>query len=89
MQPGSMTKAIPAKKMKELVKEARDYSFDFYRWKKIFELKKHWLIYKKSVCPRCGIKTQRTYMGLTDRLTYFCDNCQQLYTGAKKQKKRT
>lgn len=89
VQPASMIKSLPAKKMKELVKEARDYSFDFYRWKKVFELRKHWLIYKKSVCPRCGIKTQRTYMGLTDRLTYFCGNCQLLYVKAKKQKRKT
>lgn len=79
IHPETTVDSLPPKKLKELVKEARNYSLDFYRWKKNFELKKHWLIYKKKVCPRCDLPVVRTYLGKTDRLTCFCPNCQELY----------
>jgi endonuclease-8 len=79
MHPESEVQALPSKKLKELVKEARNYSLDFYNWKKVFELKKHWLIYKKKECPRCKIRSITTYMGVTNRLTCYCANCQLLY----------
>ncbi len=79
VHPDSYINALPLKKLKELIKEARDYSFDFYVWKKKFELRKHWQIYRQKNCPRCKIKTVTAYMGKRNRLTCYCDNCQQLY----------
>jgi endonuclease-8 len=79
IHPLSLVNKLPAKKLKEMVKDARDYSLQFYKWKKAFVLKKNWLIYKKPQCPRCKIKTIRTYLGKTDRLSCYCDNCQKLY----------
>ena len=79
MHPESEIEALSPKKLKELVKETRNYSIDFYNWKKKFELKKHWLIYKKKECPRCQLPSVTTHMGKTDRLTCFCNNCQLLY----------
>jgi endonuclease-8 len=79
VHPASSVEALPPRKVKELVKEASNYSFDFYEWKKKFELKKHWLIYKKKECPRCKIPARRGYMGKGKRLTSWCDNCQVLY----------
>jgi endonuclease-8 len=70
---------LPPKKLKELVKEAQNYSWDFYHWKKKFELKKHWLIYKKKVCPRCNIESTTAWLGKGKRLTCYCENCQVLY----------
>ncbi len=80
IDPESLVGALPLKKLKELVKEAHDYSWDFYAWKKKFELKKHWLIYKKTECPRCHFPSIKTYLGKTNRLTSFCANCQKLYS---------
>jgi endonuclease-8 len=74
---------LPAQKLKELVKDAHQYSLDFYRWKKAFELKKHWQIYKKKECPRCKIKSVTAYLGKTGRLTCYCSNCQFLYKKGK------
>jgi endonuclease-8 len=88
INPISLVEAVPAQKIKELVKDARDYSFLFYHWKKAYELKKHWLIYKKKMCPRCDILLVRTYLGQTDRLSFYCNNCQELYTNAKKASKK-
>jgi endonuclease VIII len=79
VHPESIIKNIPLKKMNELVKEARDYSFDFLKWKKEFILKKHWLAYAKKICPRCNIPFLKRHLGKTDRRTFFCENCQVLY----------
>ncbi len=79
IHPESLTDKLPAKKLKEMTNDAVTYSFQFYEWKKQFVLKKNWLIYKKGICPRCQIKTTRTYCGKTDRLTCYCVNCQILY----------
>jgi len=74
---------IPSKKLSALVKEARDYSFDFLEWKKAFVLKKHWLIHTKKTCPRCDLPAIKKYTGKTKRRSFFCTNCQILYRGAR------
>lgn len=79
IHPLSLVNKLPAKKLKEMIEDARDYSLQFYTWKKAFVLKKNWLIYKKPICPRCKIKAERTYLGKTDRLSSFCTKCQKLY----------
>jgi len=70
---------LPPKKLNELVKEARNYSFDFLEWKKAFVLKKHWLIHTKKICPRCNIPVHKEHVGKTNRRTFFCSKCQMLY----------
>jgi endonuclease-8 len=79
IHPLSIVDKLPAKKLKELVADVRTYSLQFYEWKKAYVLKKNWLIYKRPQCPRCKLKTERTYLGKTDRLSCFCNNCQKLY----------
>lgn len=83
IHPESQTGALPLKKQKEVVQDARDYSFLFYEWKKQYVLKKNWKIYKKGMCPRCELKTVRAYIGRTPRLTTYCANCQKLYKTPK------
>jgi endonuclease VIII len=70
---------IPTVKLNELIKEARDYSFDFLEWKKAFVLKKHWLAHNKKICPRDHIPFIKKYCGKTNRRTFFCTTCQVLY----------
>jgi len=70
---------LPPKKLNELIKEARNYSFDFLEWKKAFVLKKHWLIHTKKICPRCNIPVYKEHVGKTNRRTFFCSKCQMLY----------
>ncbi|MEP6747250.1 MAG: DNA-formamidopyrimidine glycosylase family protein [Bacteroidota bacterium] len=79
IHPESKVGEIPKAKMKELMKEAVRYSFDFLKWKKAFELKKHWLAYGKKICPRCKIKLHKEYPGKRKRRSFFCNNCQKLY----------
>jgi len=70
---------LPPKKIMELVKEARQYSFDFFEWKKQYVLKKHWLVHTKKICPRDGSPVIKEYMGKTNRRTFYCHTCQKLY----------
>jgi len=79
LHPETLIKDIPAKKLSELVKEARNYSFDFLKWKKAFVLKKHWLIHTKKNCQRCDLPVIKKYCGKTKRRTFFCENCQVKY----------
>lgn len=79
IHPETLVSALSEKKLNEMVTDARDYSIQFYVWKKEYVLKKNWLIYKKSECPRCKIKVILTYCGKTDRLTCYCGKCQKLY----------
>ena len=50
VHPESVVGALPPRKLTALINEARHYSFDFYEWKKLFVLRKHWQIYKKKKC---------------------------------------
>jgi len=68
---------LPSRKLGALIREARDYSFDFYRWKKDFVLKKHWQVHTKRICPRCGRRLAfRAQLGKRMRRSFFCRHCQ-------------
>jgi endonuclease-8 len=79
VHPASEVGALPAKKLNELVKEVRQYSFDFLEWKKAYVLKKHWLAHTKKTCPRCDLPLIKEYLGKTNRRSFYCSNCQVLY----------
>ncbi len=78
VHPESLVEKLKPAQLKKLVKEARNYSFDFYEWKKIYQLRKHWLIYKKRKCTRCEIPVTTRHTGQGKRYSYFCENCQPL-----------
>ena len=80
VHPESTVGALPARKLSELVDQARAYSFDFYEWKKAFVLKKHWQVHAKRTCPRDGTPLQfRKTLGRAQRRAFWCDACQRLY----------
>ncbi|MDQ6890824.1 MAG: endonuclease [Bacteroidota bacterium] len=70
---------IPPRKLNELIREARNYSFDFLKWKKEFVLRKHWLAHTKKTCPRDHIPFIKKHCGKTRRRTFYCEMCQVLY----------
>lgn len=70
---------LPPKKLTELIKETRNYCFDFLEWKKAFVLKQHWLAHRKQICPRDKVRFQIAYPGKTKRKAYFCTVCQVKY----------
>jgi len=77
--PLSTVGALPARKLRELVEQARQYSFEFLEWKRAFVLRKHWLAHNKSICPRDMVKFHRAYLGKTNRRSFFCELCQRRY----------
>jgi endonuclease-8 len=80
VHPESTVGALPPRKLGELIKQAREYSFDFLEWKKAFVLRKHYQVHTKSVCPRDGHKiTWRKQLGEKQRRAFFCEVCQVLY----------
>lgn len=81
LHPESKIGEIPPNVMDDLIREARQYSFDFLEWKKAFELKKHWLAHTKKVCLRCDLPIFKKYTGEKKRRSFFCENCQVLYAG--------
>lgn len=75
-------------KLKQIVSITRGYVFDFYEWRKHFELKKHYLIYRQSICKNCGGKVNRRKTGRRERISYICQHCQTLITGKNRQGKQ-
>jgi endonuclease-8 len=79
VHPLSTVGALPAAKLRDLVREARQYSFDFLEWKKAYVLRKHWLAHTKRTCPRCDIPLVKAHLGKAQRRSFFCENCQRKY----------
>jgi endonuclease-8 len=79
VHPESPVGGLPPRKLTELIEQARIYSFDFYEWKKVFQLKRHWLIHTKAKCPRCNIPSIKKHTGKKQRRSFFCERCQVLY----------
>lgn len=79
VHPLSTVGALPAPKLRELVAQARQYSFDFLEWKRAFVLKQHWLAHTKTICPRCNIPFVKAHLGKTQRRSFFCESCQRRY----------
>lgn len=79
LHPENLIKHLPALKLSAVIKEARNYSFDFLKWKKEFTLKKHWLAHTKKTCLRCNLPIIKKYCGKTKRRTFFCSGCQVRY----------
>jgi endonuclease-8 len=76
VHPLSVVGALPAAELRSIVSEARRYSFDFLAWRRDNVLRKHWLVHNRTVCPSCGGKLTRAWLGKTDRRSFFCDRCQ-------------
>lgn len=79
VHPESKGENLPPKKRKELITEARHYSFQFLDWKKEGTLRQHWLAHTKKICTRCNLPFEKRHTGVTPRRSFFCPNCQVLY----------
>ncbi len=80
VHPESTIGALTPRKLGELIKQAREYSFDFYGWKKAYVLKKHYQVHTKTHCPRDGNRlSYRKHLGQAKRRAFFCEVCQTLY----------
>jgi endonuclease-8 len=82
IHPLSTIGALPARKLQELVAQARQYSFDFLEWKKAYALRDHWQAHSQKICPRCHIALERAHLGTHHRRSFFCEICQRRYVNA-------
>jgi endonuclease-8 len=80
VHPLSRVGALPDAELSQLVAQARDYSFDFFDWKRRNVLKRHWQVHERSMCPRCrhALAPVRK-LGKRQRRSFHCDRCQRLY----------
>jgi endonuclease-8 len=76
MHPQTKIKELSLPRRKALVKVARAYAMDFYRWKKTNVLKRNWQIMRKKTCPLCGRAVKKKSTGKLQRLSHFCSHCQ-------------
>ena len=60
----------------DLIQITRDYVFQFYEWRKHFVLKKHYQVYRQSICKQCGSKVQRKKTGTRNRISFICPHCE-------------
>lgn len=80
VHPESRIGDLPPRKLGDLIREARDYSFDFLEWKKQFVLRKHWQVHAKKTCPRDGTPLSFCrHLGKAQRRAFWCDACQRRY----------
>jgi endonuclease VIII len=76
IHPETKVKEMSPAQLMELIAETRRFSHLFYKWRKVFLLRKHLEIYQKSICPRCGSKVKREKTGKRHRISHFCPVCQ-------------
>ncbi|GAB2508119.1 DNA-formamidopyrimidine glycosylase family protein [Lysobacter humi (ex Lee et al. 2017)] len=71
---------LPSRKLGEMIKQAREYSFDFLHWKREFTLRQHWQVHAKKTCPRDGTPLSFCrHLGKLERRAFWCDVCQRRY----------
>ena len=74
--PSTIVKDVSNALLHKIIKTAQEFSLQFYEWRKQFILKKHYRIYRKSLCPLCGEKICRKKTGKRERISFYCPNCQ-------------
>lgn len=79
VHPASIVKALPKAKQKEIVEEAVQFSFDYYKWADEGTSKENFSVYLKKKCPVHGTPLRHEKIGSNGRKCHFCDECQQLY----------
>ncbi|OOQ59363.1 DNA-formamidopyrimidine glycosylase family protein [Mucilaginibacter pedocola] len=79
VHPESLVSALPPKKVKEMISEAINYSFEFLGQKKTGKLKKNWHAYDKKICPRDEVPFIKRDTGRSHRTSYYCEICMKKY----------
>lgn len=73
--PTKKVEKLSTKKLVDIACNARLYSLQFFEQRKHFELRKHWVVYHKKMCP-LGHPIVRKKTGKKDRWSFFCCQCQ-------------
>lgn len=79
VHPESLASKIPAAKLKLIIEETRNYSFDFLKWKKADQLTKNFEVYSRKESRYSGKAVTKKDTGKSKRSSYFSDTEQKLY----------
>jgi endonuclease-8 len=80
VHPESRVGKIPTVRLNKIIDDTRNYSFLFLDWKRRNELKQNWKAHTKMFCENCGSELIKSYPGHTKRRSFYCENCQKLYS---------
>ncbi|MDQ3099756.1 MAG: endonuclease [Bacteroidota bacterium] len=76
VRPITKVRDLKLAKRRELIDLARSFSRQFYKWRKVFMLRKNLRIHRKHKCPVCRDKLERAKTGKRVRWSYWCERCQ-------------
>jgi endonuclease VIII len=79
IHPESKAGEIPLPKVKKLIRDAKDYTFEFLAQKFEGTLSKNWKVYTKKKCPVCKEPITKKITGKTHRRSFYCERDQKLY----------
>lgn len=79
IHPMSQVGAIRKYKLLQIVREARNYSLEFQRWKKEGVLQMYWSVHRKEKCAKHDIPLKVKILGKAKQKAYYCEKCQTLY----------
>jgi endonuclease VIII len=72
VRPTRRVSALSPQKVREVVRETRAFSKQFYRWRKDFVLLKNLRTHRKKSCRYCGGPLVRAKTGKRQRWSYWC-----------------
>ena len=75
---------VSSKDWPKVARAVREYCWNFYKWKKKFQLRKHWQVYRQAKCPLCDKKLVRENVGVFLRRTFYCPQHQKLLRRVQK-----
>nr|WP_262148101.1 endonuclease [Chryseobacterium foetidum] len=78
IHPETLIKNLTKAKLKLIIKETKDYSFEFLKYKRTDTLSKTFQVYHKKTCPICGVEILKKETGKSKRMSFFCIKDQQL-----------
>jgi endonuclease-8 len=73
VHPASTVGALSPAKKKELIKEAVDFSFDYFDWEQKEVAKEKFSVYLKKICPVNGTALKNEKIGTNGRKCNYCD----------------
>jgi endonuclease-8 len=78
LHPLTKLSSIPKTQWPKVISAVHEYMWNFYEWKKKFELRRHWQVYRNFKCPICGASLKRKKLGVFQRSTFYCEKHQPL-----------
>jgi len=79
LHPSTRLMYVSTKDWPRLAEVVHEYCWNFFAWKKKFELRKHWQVYRQWKCPLCNTKLVREKLGRFLRTTFYCPKHQALH----------